>query len=48
MGYICWIVDQNDLAEKWMQRAINVETGPQARLLMQCELAVITPQQHQV
>ena len=41
MGYICWIVDQNDLAEKWMQRAINVETGPQARLLMQCELAVL-------
>jgi Tfp pilus assembly protein PilF len=41
MGYICWIVDQNDLAEKWIQRAINVETGPQARLLMQCELAVL-------
>jgi len=41
MGYICWIVDQNDLAEKWMQLAINVETGPQARLLMQCELAVL-------
>ena len=41
MGYICWIVDQNHLAGKWMQRAINVETGPQARLLMQCELSVI-------
>jgi TolB-like protein len=41
MGYICWMVGQNDLAEKWMQRAINVETGPQARLLMQCELSVL-------
>ena len=41
MGYICWIVDQNDLAEKWMQRAINVETDQKARLLMQCELSVL-------
>jgi serine/threonine protein kinase/Tfp pilus assembly protein PilF len=41
MGYICWMVGQNDLAEKWMQRAVNVETDPQARLLMQCELSVL-------
>jgi serine/threonine protein kinase/Tfp pilus assembly protein PilF len=41
MGYICWTVDEKDLMENWMQRAINVETGPQARLLMQCELSVL-------
>ena len=41
MGYICWMVNEKDLMEKWMQRAINVETGPQARLLMQCELSVL-------
>jgi hypothetical protein len=27
--------------KKWMQRAISVEAGPQARLLMQCELSVL-------
>ena len=41
MGYICWTVSEKELMEKWMQRAINVETGPQARLLMQCELSVL-------
>jgi TolB-like protein len=41
MGYICWTVNEKDLMEKWMQRAIDVETGPQARLLMQCELLVL-------
>ena len=41
MGYICWTVNEKDLMEKWMQRAISVETGPQARLLMQCELSVL-------
>ena len=41
MGYICWTVNEKDLMEKWMQRAISVETGSQARLLMQCELSVL-------
>jgi TolB-like protein/Tfp pilus assembly protein PilF len=41
MGYICWTVNEKDLMEKWMQRAISVEAGPQARLLMQCELSVL-------
>jgi TolB-like protein/lipopolysaccharide biosynthesis regulator YciM len=41
MGFICWTVNEKDLMEKWMQRAINVETGPQARLLIQCELLVL-------
>jgi serine/threonine protein kinase/Tfp pilus assembly protein PilF len=41
MGYICWTVSEKDLMEKWMQRAINVETGAQARLLMECELSVL-------
>ncbi|MBV9106025.1 MAG: protein kinase [Verrucomicrobia bacterium] len=41
MSYICWMVNEKDLMEQWMQRAINVETGPQARLLMQCELLVL-------
>jgi serine/threonine protein kinase/Tfp pilus assembly protein PilF len=41
MGYICWTVNEKDLMENWMQRAINVETSPQARLLMTCELSVL-------
>jgi tetratricopeptide (TPR) repeat protein len=41
MGYICSTVNEKDLTEKWMQRAMSVETGPQARLLMQCELSVL-------
>jgi serine/threonine protein kinase/Tfp pilus assembly protein PilF len=41
MGYLCWMVNEKELMEKWMQRAISVETGPQARLLMQCELSVL-------
>jgi serine/threonine protein kinase/Tfp pilus assembly protein PilF len=41
LGYICWTVNEKDLMEKWMQRAINVENGPQARLLVQCELSVL-------
>jgi eukaryotic-like serine/threonine-protein kinase len=41
MGYICWVVNEKDLMEKWMQRAVSVETGSQARLLMQCELSVL-------
>jgi eukaryotic-like serine/threonine-protein kinase len=41
MGYIGWTVNEKDLMEKWMQRAINVETSPQARLLTQCEVSVL-------
>jgi eukaryotic-like serine/threonine-protein kinase len=41
MGYICWIVGDNDLAEKWMQRAIDVEFDPQRRLIMECERSVL-------
>jgi TolB-like protein len=41
MGYICWMVGQNDLAEKWMQRAIDLETDSQGHLIMECERSVL-------
>jgi serine/threonine protein kinase/Tfp pilus assembly protein PilF len=41
LGYICWTVGQNDLAEKWMQRAIDVETDLQGKLIMECERSVL-------
>jgi eukaryotic-like serine/threonine-protein kinase len=41
MGYICWMVGENELAEKWMQRAIGVEFDPQRRLIMECERLVL-------
>jgi eukaryotic-like serine/threonine-protein kinase len=40
MAYICWLVGENDLAEKWMQRAIDVEFDPQRRTIMDCERSV--------
>jgi serine/threonine protein kinase/Tfp pilus assembly protein PilF len=41
MGYICWMVGENDLAEKWLQRAIEVEFDPQRRLILECERSVL-------
>jgi tetratricopeptide (TPR) repeat protein len=41
LGYICWTVGQNDLAEKRMQRAIDVETDLQGKLIMECERSVL-------
>jgi serine/threonine protein kinase len=41
LGYICWTVGQNDLAAKWMQRAIDVETDLQGKLIMERERSVL-------
>jgi len=41
MGYICWMVGENELAEKWMQRAIDVEFDSQRRLIIECERLVL-------
>ena len=40
LALICWTVDAQDLADKWMQRAINLEPDPQRRRLMECERMV--------
>jgi eukaryotic-like serine/threonine-protein kinase len=40
LALICWTVGEKDLAEKWMQRAINLEPDPQRRHLMECERLV--------
>jgi tetratricopeptide (TPR) repeat protein len=40
LALICWTVDAQDLADKWMQRAINLEADPQRRRLLECERLV--------
>src|ERR1700730_7086038 len=40
LALICWTVEAQDLADKWMQRAINLELDPQRRRLMECERMV--------
>ena len=40
MGYICWMIGENSLAEKWLQRAIDLEIDPQRHLIMECERSV--------
>ena len=40
LALICWTVDAQDLADKWMQRAINLEPDPQRRRLLECERLV--------
>jgi serine/threonine protein kinase/Tfp pilus assembly protein PilF len=40
LALICWTVDAQDLADKWMQRAINLEADPQKRRLLECERVV--------
>jgi serine/threonine protein kinase/Tfp pilus assembly protein PilF len=40
LALICWTVDAQDLADKWMQRAINLEVDPQKRRLLECERMV--------
>jgi eukaryotic-like serine/threonine-protein kinase len=37
LSLICWSVDAKDLAEKWMQRAVDLEPNPQRRQLMEEE-----------
>jgi tetratricopeptide (TPR) repeat protein len=40
LALICWTVGEKDLAQKWMQRAINLEPDPLRRHLMDCERLV--------
>ncbi len=40
LALVCWTVDEQNLADKWMQRAINLEPDPQRRRLMECERLV--------
>ena len=40
LALICWTVGEKDLAEKWMQHAINLEPDAQRRRLMECERLV--------
>jgi serine/threonine protein kinase/Tfp pilus assembly protein PilF len=42
LALVCWTVGANELAEKWMQRAIDLEPDPQKRRLMECERLVYT------
>jgi TolB-like protein/lipopolysaccharide biosynthesis regulator YciM len=40
LALICWTISEKDLAEKWMQHAINLEPDPKRRRLMECERLV--------
>lgn len=40
LALICWTVGKKDLAEVWMQRAIDLESNPQRRQLMDAERLV--------
>jgi serine/threonine protein kinase/tetratricopeptide (TPR) repeat protein len=40
LALICWTVHESDLAEKWMQRAIDLEPNATKRQLMQSERLV--------
>jgi TolB-like protein/Flp pilus assembly protein TadD len=41
IGYLWWTVGDNDRAEKWLQRSIDLETDPQRHLMMECERLVM-------
>jgi Tfp pilus assembly protein PilF len=41
LGYLCWVAGDNDWAEKWLQRSIDLETDPQRHLMMECERLVL-------
>jgi eukaryotic-like serine/threonine-protein kinase len=41
MGYLCWIAGDNEWAEKWLQRSIDLETDPERHLMMECERLVL-------
>ena len=40
LALVCWTVGEKDLAEKWMQRALQLEPDPQRHQLMECERLV--------
>jgi eukaryotic-like serine/threonine-protein kinase len=41
MGYLCWVAGDNEWAEKWLQRSIDLETDPQRHLIMECERLIL-------
>jgi adenylate cyclase len=41
LAYLCAAARDNDWAEKWLQRAIDLETDPQRHLMMESELSVL-------
>jgi tetratricopeptide (TPR) repeat protein len=41
LGYLCWIAGDNEWAEKWLQRSIDLETDPQRHLMMECERLIL-------
>ncbi len=41
LAYLCAAAGDNDWAEKWLQRAIDLETDPQRHVMMECELSVL-------
>jgi serine/threonine protein kinase/tetratricopeptide (TPR) repeat protein len=40
LALVCWTVGERDLAEKWMRRAIDLESDAQRRQLLECERQV--------
>ena len=37
LAYICVVIGDNDLREKWMQKTIQIESDPERRKLLECE-----------
>ncbi len=37
LAYICVVIGENDLREKWMQKTIQIESDPERRKLLECE-----------
>jgi TolB-like protein len=38
LAYICAVIGEDDLREKWMQKAIQLESDPDRRKMLECEL----------
>jgi TolB-like protein/thioredoxin-like negative regulator of GroEL len=38
LAYICAVIGENDLYEKWMQKTIQLESDPDRRKMLECEL----------
>ena len=40
LAYACAVVGENELRERWMEKAINLENDPERRRLLECERLV--------
>jgi non-specific serine/threonine protein kinase len=38
LAYVCAVIGEDDLREKWMQKTIQLETDPNRRKMLECEL----------